>query len=86
MSKIPTGETPYSIVCGTKSIIPVEIGIPSFRTMNFDKDINEAELTLISLPIGGSVLRYVKLIIRIKSPSTIIRGSNIDHFFLATWS
>ncbi|GFY95453.1 hypothetical protein Acr_10g0008380 [Actinidia rufa] len=43
-SRIPTGETPYSLVFGTESVIPVEIGMPSFRVLNFDKEINEAEL------------------------------------------
>ncbi|GFY89059.1 hypothetical protein Acr_06g0009990 [Actinidia rufa] len=45
-SQIPTGETPYSMVFGTESVIPVEIGMPSFRTSNFDKESNEAELRL----------------------------------------
>ena len=45
-SRIPTGETPYSMVYGTESVIPVEIGMPSFRTSNFDKDSNDGELRL----------------------------------------
>ncbi|GFS34928.1 hypothetical protein Acr_00g0036800 [Actinidia rufa] len=45
-SRIPTGETPYSMVFGTESVIPVEIGMPSFRTSNFNKESNEAELRL----------------------------------------
>ena len=36
-SRIPTGEMPFSMVYGTESIIPVEIGMPSFRTANFNK-------------------------------------------------
>ncbi|GFS34945.1 hypothetical protein Acr_00g0036910 [Actinidia rufa] len=44
--RIPTGETPYSMVFGTESVIPVEIGMPSFRTSNFDNKSNEAELRL----------------------------------------
>ena len=43
-SKIPTSEMPYSLVHGTKSIIIVEIGMPSLRTLNFNKENNEAEL------------------------------------------
>ena len=46
MSKIPTGETLYSMVYGTKSVIPVEIGMSSFRTSHFDKENNEVELRL----------------------------------------
>ncbi|GFZ19761.1 hypothetical protein Acr_28g0004660 [Actinidia rufa] len=45
-SRIPTGETPYSMVFSTESVIPVEIGMPSFRTSNFDKESNETELRL----------------------------------------
>ncbi|GFZ08777.1 hypothetical protein Acr_20g0005850 [Actinidia rufa] len=45
-SRIPTGETPYSMVFGTESVIPVEIGMPSFRTLNFDKNGNEGVLRL----------------------------------------
>ncbi|GFZ14708.1 hypothetical protein Acr_24g0008980 [Actinidia rufa] len=45
-SRIPTGETPYSLVFGTESVIPVEIGVPSFRTLNFNEKGNEGELRL----------------------------------------
>ena len=45
-SRIPTGETPYSMVYGTESVIPVEIGMPRFKTSNFNKDNNEIELRL----------------------------------------
>ncbi|GFY95426.1 hypothetical protein Acr_10g0008110 [Actinidia rufa] len=45
-SRIPTGETPYSMVFGTESVIPVEIGMPSFRVSTFNKETNEAELRL----------------------------------------
>ena len=45
-SRIPTGEMPYSLVYGTESVIPVENGIPSFQTSNFNKETNEAKLRL----------------------------------------
>ncbi|GFY91128.1 hypothetical protein Acr_07g0013240 [Actinidia rufa] len=45
-SRIPMGETPFSMVFGTESVILVEIGVPSFRTSNFDKESSEAELRL----------------------------------------
>ncbi|GFS37771.1 hypothetical protein Acr_00g0053840 [Actinidia rufa] len=45
-SRIPTGETLYSLVFGTESVIPVEIGVPSFRTLNFNGKGNEGELRL----------------------------------------
>ena len=38
------GEMPYSMVFGTESVIPVKIRMPSFRTSNFDKKNNDAEL------------------------------------------
>ena len=43
-SRIPTGETPYSLVCCTKSVIPIEIKMPSFRTMNFNNENKETKL------------------------------------------
>ena len=45
-SKIPMGEMPYSLVYGTELVIPAEIGIPSIKKLNFDKENNEAELRL----------------------------------------
>ena len=44
ISKIRTGKTPYSMFYRTKSVILVEIGMPSFRTSNFHKDNNETGL------------------------------------------
>ena len=46
MSRIPTSEMPFSMVYGTKSVIPVEIRMPSFRTSNFNKKNNKIELRL----------------------------------------
>ncbi|GFZ19568.1 hypothetical protein Acr_28g0002730 [Actinidia rufa] len=45
-SRIPTGKTSFSIVYRTASVIPVEIGLPNFRTSNFDKEHNEIKLRL----------------------------------------
>ena len=45
-SRIPMGEMPFSMVYETKPIIPVKIGMPSLRILNFDKKNNEAELRL----------------------------------------
>ncbi|KAL0462545.1 UNVERIFIED_CONTAM: hypothetical protein Slati_0142100 [Sesamum latifolium] len=36
-----TGETPFSLVCGTEAIIPAELGMPSNRVMNFSEECNE---------------------------------------------
>ena len=82
--KIPTGETPYSLVYGSELVIPVETGVPSFRTMNFDKEYNEEELRLnVDLL---ALLRCAKLPTSIKLPSTITIGSSTCHFNLVTWS
>ncbi|KAL0303418.1 UNVERIFIED_CONTAM: hypothetical protein Sradi_6209900 [Sesamum radiatum] len=35
------GESPFSLVYGTKAIIPAELGIPSHRIMNFSEERNE---------------------------------------------
>ena len=45
-SRISTGEMPFSMVYGTESVIPMEIGMPSFKISNFDKENNETELRL----------------------------------------
>ena len=45
-SKILTREMPFSMVYGTKFVILVKIGMPSFRTSNFDKKNNKIELKL----------------------------------------
>ena len=45
-SRFPTGKMPYSMVYGTKSVIPVKIGMPSFSTSNFNKKNNEVEIRL----------------------------------------
>ena len=45
-STILTGETSYSMVYVTESIISVELGMPSFMTSNLDKENNKAELRL----------------------------------------
>ena len=45
-SRILMSETLYSMVYGTKSVIPLKIGMPNFRTSNFDKENNDAELRL----------------------------------------
>ncbi|GFS39342.1 hypothetical protein Acr_00g0062390 [Actinidia rufa] len=45
-SKIPTGQTPFSMFYGIELVIPMEIGMPNFRKSNFDMEINEADLRL----------------------------------------
>ncbi|GKV06276.1 hypothetical protein SLEP1_g18175 [Rubroshorea leprosula] len=39
-SRIAIGETPYHLAFGTEAVIPVEIGVPSFRVTHFDEGRN----------------------------------------------
>ncbi|KAF5442889.1 hypothetical protein F2P56_035501 [Juglans regia] len=39
-----TGETPFALAYGTKAMIPVEVGIPSHRKLNFDANENGKKL------------------------------------------
>ncbi|GKV02804.1 hypothetical protein SLEP1_g15195 [Rubroshorea leprosula] len=39
-SRTATGETPYHLAFGTKAVIPVEIGVSSFRVTHFDEGRN----------------------------------------------
>ncbi|GKV11566.1 hypothetical protein SLEP1_g22814 [Rubroshorea leprosula] len=39
-SRTATGETPYHLAFGTEAVIPVEIGVPSFRVTHFDEGRN----------------------------------------------
>ncbi|GKV15225.1 hypothetical protein SLEP1_g26025 [Rubroshorea leprosula] len=39
-SRTATGETPYHLAFGTEAVIPIEIGVPSFRVIHFDEGRN----------------------------------------------
>lgn len=39
----PTGETPFSIVYGTKAVIPAEVTFPSAWVQSYDPDHNDAQ-------------------------------------------
>ena len=41
-----TGETPFSLAYGVEAVIPVEIGLPTFRINNFDEENNDVLLAL----------------------------------------
>lgn len=45
-ARTSTGETPFSLVFGVEAIIPVEIGIPSFRVDQFQLDNNKTQLRM----------------------------------------
>ncbi|XP_074327806.1 uncharacterized protein LOC141665720 [Apium graveolens] len=39
-----TGETPFKLAYGTEAMLPIEVGSPSHRAINFDEVANEEEL------------------------------------------
>ena len=50
-TRTATGETPFSLAFGSEAMIPVEVGLPTWRVQNFDQKTNEdmqkAELDLL---------------------------------------
>ena len=42
--KEATGETPFSLVFGTETVIPEEVGLPSYGVENFTKEENNAAI------------------------------------------
>uniref|UniRef100_A0A2N9G648 Uncharacterized protein n=1 Tax=Fagus sylvatica TaxID=28930 RepID=A0A2N9G648_FAGSY len=42
--RTPTGETPFRLTYGTKAVIPVEIGLTTWRTNNYDEVTNDDQL------------------------------------------
>jgi hypothetical protein len=42
--RTPTGETPFRLTYGTEAVIPVEVGLTTWRTNNYDEEINDAQL------------------------------------------
>ena len=43
-----TGEAPFSLVYGIDTVVPVELGIPTFRIENFNEKDNDILLALAS--------------------------------------
>ena len=43
-----TGETPFSLAYGVDAVVPVELGIPTFRIENFNEEDNDVLLALAS--------------------------------------
>ena len=43
-----TGETPFSLAYGIDAVVPVELGIPTFRVENFSEEDNDILLALAS--------------------------------------
>uniref|UniRef100_A0A2N9HPQ8 Uncharacterized protein n=1 Tax=Fagus sylvatica TaxID=28930 RepID=A0A2N9HPQ8_FAGSY len=44
--RIPTGETPFRMTFGSEAVVPVEIGLTTFRTSAYDEEENEEQLRL----------------------------------------
>ena len=43
-ARTPTGETPFRLTYGTEAVIPVEIGLTTWRTNNYDEGSNDVQL------------------------------------------
>uniref|UniRef100_A0A2N9IT33 Uncharacterized protein n=1 Tax=Fagus sylvatica TaxID=28930 RepID=A0A2N9IT33_FAGSY len=43
-ARTPTGETPFRLTYGTEAVIPVEVGLTTWRTKNYDEVSNDAQL------------------------------------------
>ncbi|GKA11497.1 reverse transcriptase domain-containing protein, partial [Tanacetum coccineum] len=46
MLKTSNGETPFSLTYGSESVIPAEIGIPTYQTIQWNEAQNEEETRL----------------------------------------
>lgn len=44
MVRTLTGKTSFLLVFETEAMVPIEIGIATYRTMNFDSERNEESL------------------------------------------
>ena len=45
-ARTPTGETLFRLAYGTDAVIPVEVGLTSYRVENYSEDKNEEALDL----------------------------------------
>ena len=52
-----TGETPFAMAFGVEAVIPVEIGLPSFRTENYNEEAS-AEQMLPELDEDATILLH----------------------------
>jgi hypothetical protein len=44
--RIPTGETPFRMTFGTEAVVPIEIGMTTFRTAIHDDQQNDSQICL----------------------------------------
>ncbi|GKV11390.1 hypothetical protein SLEP1_g22653 [Rubroshorea leprosula] len=59
-SRTATGETPYHLAFGTKVVIPIEIGVPSFWATHFDEGRN-GQLLRENLDLLAEVIEEARL-------------------------
>ena len=45
-ARIPTREMPFRLAYGSEAVIPVEVGLTSFRVKNYDENKNEEAMQL----------------------------------------
>ena len=45
-TRTPIGETPFQLTYGADAVIPVEIGLTSYRVQSYTKDKNEEAMLL----------------------------------------
>ena len=45
-ARTPTGETPFRLAYGSEVVIPVEVGLTSYRVENYDEDKNKEAMRL----------------------------------------
>ena len=43
-TRVPTGETPFRLTFGIEAVIPVEVGLMSYRVKTYEDQRNQQEL------------------------------------------
>ncbi|GKV47270.1 hypothetical protein SLEP1_g54184 [Rubroshorea leprosula] len=72
-SRTATGETPYHLAFGTEAVIPVEIGVPSFRVTHFDEGRN-GQLLRENLDLLDDIREEARL-------RTLVYKQKIENFY-----
>ncbi|KAL0420612.1 UNVERIFIED_CONTAM: hypothetical protein Slati_3084100 [Sesamum latifolium] len=88
-----TGESPFTLVYGTKAIIPAELGIPSHRIMHFSEDRNN-ELLKESLDLLEElrdkacirVQRYKNIMINAYNRRIKLEVSKSETWYYEEWT
>ena len=44
--KKATGETPFSLAYGMEAVVPVEVGIPSYRVASYEPSTNDEQIMI----------------------------------------